>query len=332
MIQVYGNLSNLYHFFWLYRLFSDFCPMSNQISCKKEFFDFIHALQDEICEALLAEDSNATLIEDIWQHPEGGGGKTRVIRGRGVFENGGVNTSAVSGTLPPAMMAYLKTKHNSFYACGISLILHPLNPFIPTVHANFRYFELYDKNNELADCWFGGGVDLTPYYLFEEDVKYFHQKLLSVCDAFDTAFYPKFKKACDDYFYNHHRSEARGVGGLFFDHLRGNGKQDSTYWFDFVKACGHAFLDSYLPIVSNRKHMSYTSEHKKWQEIRRGRYVEFNLIHDKGTLFGLNTKGRIESVLISMPATVKWEYNYQPKTGSEEEKLLDVLRNPKDWV
>lgn len=306
--------------------------MSNQISCKKEFLDFINALQDEICEALLTEDSNATLIEDIWQHPEGGGGKTRVIRGGSVFENGGVNTSAVSGTLPPAIMEYLNTNFNNFFACGISLILHPLNPFVPTVHANYRYFELYDENNELADCWFGGGVDLTPYYLFEEDVEFFHQKLLAVCNVFDASLYPKFKKACDDYFYNHHRVEARGVGGLFFDHLRGHGQQNITYWFNFVKACGHDFLNLYLPIVRKRSQMTFNDKNKRWQEIRRGRYVEFNLIHDKGTLFGLKTKGRIESILVSMPATVRWEYDFQPETGSEEEKLLAVLRTPKSWV
>lgn len=306
--------------------------MNNPKSCKESFLVFIDGLQNEICEALLAEDPHTKLIEDDWQHPEGGGGKTRVIRGGSVFECGGVNTSAVSGKLPLAMMDYLNTEYDRFFACGLSLILHPLNPFVPTVHANFRYFELYNENFKLADCWFGGGIDLTPYYLFEEDVKYFHQKLLSVCHLFDASLYPKFKKACDDYFYNHHRCEARGVGGLFFDHLRGNEQQDSTYWFDFIKACGKVFLNAYLPIVKNRKQMTYDMEHKKWQEIRRGRYVEFNLIHDKGTLFGLHTNGRVESILVSMPATARWEYDFQPKPGSEEEKMLAILKAPKSWV
>jgi len=306
--------------------------MKNKESFKAPFLDLINRLQEDICQALLQEDEKAILTEDNWLRPEGGGGKSRAISNGNVFESGGVNTSAVYGQLPPAIMDYLETGFSQFFACGISLIIHPVNPFIPTVHANFRYFELYDENDEVADQWFGGGSDITPYYLFEEDVVHFHRLLKDVCDPFDNELYPKFKKACDEYFYNHHRQEARGAGGLFFDRLRATGEQDAGFWFDFVTACANAFIPSYLPIVQKRKREEYSAANKYWQEIRRGRYVEFNLLHDKGTLFGLKTNGRIESILMSLPATVRWEYNHQPEAGSPEAKMLDVLKTPKNWI
>ncbi len=306
--------------------------MKNKESFKAPFLDLIYRLQDDICQALLQEDEKAILTEDNWLRPEGGGGKSRAISKGNVFESGGVNTSAVFGQLPADIMNYLGTGFRQFFACGISLIIHPANPFIPTVHANFRYFELYDKNDEVADQWFGGGSDITPYYLFEEDVVHFHRLLKDACDPFDNELYPKFKKDCDEYFYNHHRQEARGAGGLFFDRLRATGEHDAGFWFDFVTACANAFIPSYLPIVQKRKSQEFNAANKYWQEIRRGRYVEFNLLHDKGTLFGLKTNGRIESILMSLPATVRWEYNHQPEAGSPEAKMLDILKNPKNWL
>ncbi|WP_062127150.1 oxygen-dependent coproporphyrinogen oxidase, partial [Geofilum rubicundum] len=261
-----------------------------------------------------------------WEREEGGGGRTRVISHGAVFEKGGVNTSAVHGKLPASMMEYLKTKHDRFFACGLSLVLHPLNPYVPTVHANFRYFELYDEEGEVVDLWFGGGSDLTPYYYYEEDKEHFHATQKRVCDEKDESLYPRFKEACDHYFYNAHRGEARGIGGLFYDYLRSDNARNGRFWFDFVTSLGRVFLSSYLPIVQRRKDQDFGERERYWQEIRRGRYVEFNLIHDKGTLFGLKTKGRTESILMSLPPRVRWDYEFQPEPGSAEEEMLLVLR------
>ncbi len=301
-------------------------------SYKDQFIAFIHQLQDEICQALEKEDGKATFQQDSWEREGGGGGDTRIIRDGNIFEKGGVNTSVVHGSLPKALQQHLKVDSGNFFACGISLVLHPSNPFVPTVHANYRYFELYDDKEQLVDQWFGGGADLTPYYLFEEDAVHFHRVQKEVCDQFDPAFYSKYKKACDEYFFNHHRDEARGIGGLFFDYLRPTKAHDAGFWFDFATSMGEVLIESYIPIVKKRKDISFTEHHKHWQEIRRGRYVEFNLIHDRGTLFGLKTKGRIESILMSLPATVRWEYNYHPEPGSEEAKLIAVLKEPRGWL
>ena len=203
---------------------------------------------------------------------------------------------------------------------------------VPTVHANWRYFEMYDKQGSLIDQWFGGGQDLTPYYLFEEDAIHFHKTCKAACDIHNPLFYPKYKARCDDYFYNPHREEARGVGGLFFDYCKKSPQMQIKDWFNFVTQIGNSFLDAYTPIVEKRKELPYTQAHKDWQEVRRGRYVEFNLVHDKGTLFGLKTNGRIESILMSLPPRVQWRYNHQPEAGSEEEKLIKVLKNPVNWV
>ena len=230
------------------------------------------------------------------------------------------------------MKAYLKVEQGDFFACGISLVIHPNSPLVPTVHANFRYFELYDNNKKVVDQWFGGGIDLTPYYLFDEDVVHFHQQCKSVCDAHDPAFYQTFKDKCDHYFWNTHRNEARGVGGLFFDYCRASDERSIEQWFDFVTAAGDAFLDCYTPIVNKRKDLPFGPEQRNWQELRRGRYVEFNLIHDKGTLFGLKTQGRIESILMSLPPAVQWKYNVSPAAGSEEERLVRVLQKPINWI
>lgn len=295
--------------------------------------NYIHDLQDRICSALEEVDGRAKFIEDVWQRAEGGGGKTRVIANGNVFEKAGVNTSVVYGEVTDAMRTQLKINGAKWFACGLSLVIHPENPFVPTVHCNYRMFELYNEKDEVIDRWFGGGTDLTPYYHFEEDAKHFHKTYKNACDAFDISFYPKFKQACDNYFVNWHRNnERRGIGGIFYDYQRPNEKQDVYFWMNFGKHCGNAFIDAYLPIVERRKNSPFTIHHKHWQEIRRGRYVEFNLVHDRGTLFGLKTNGRVESILMSLPPTVRFEYNYQPQPGSEEEKLLEVCLHPREWI
>ena len=277
-------------------------------------------------------DGKARFKEDIWQRPEGGGGLTRVIENGGVFEKGGVNISAVYGELPEMMQAYFGVKNANFYACGLSLVLHPNNPMLPTVHANWRYFEMYNADGKMVDSWFGGGQDLTPYYLFEDDAKHFHQTCKTACDHHHPDFYNTYKKKCDDYFWNAHRNEARGVGGLFFDYCKANEEMSMDDWYNFVTEVSDSFLDAYVHIVEKRKHLAYTKAQRHWQEIRRGRYVEFNLVHDKGTLFGLKTNGRIESILMSLPPVVQWQYDHHPEPGSDEEKLLNVLKNPIDWI
>ena len=299
------------------------------------WIDFIYTLQDKICKVIEEVDGKAVFIEDAWQRAEskGGGGLTKVIAHGNVFEKGGVNTSVVSGHTTDKMRRLLGIGGTKWFAAGLSLVIHPQNPFIPTVHSNYRLFELYDDKDILMDRWFGGGTDLTPYYLFEEDAKYFHLVYKNICDSFDASFYTTFKKECDDYFVNTHRgNERRGIGGIFYDHQRPGNNHDGNFWMNFGKACSSAFIDAYIPIVEKRKNTRFTIENKHWQEIRRGRYVEFNLIHDRGTLFGLKTNGRIESILMSLPPTVRFEYNYQPLAGSEEDKLLQVCLNPKDWV
>ena len=299
---------------------------------KEKFSTYIDKLQDRISSALEKIDGTAHFQIDNWERPGGGGGQSRILENGAVFEKGGVNVSKVYGQLPETMKAYLKVKQGNFFACGISLVIHPNSPLVPTVHANFRYFELYDNNKEVVDQWFGGGIDLTPYYLFNEDVVHFHQQCKSVCDAHDPTFYQTFKDKCDRYFWNTHRNEARGVGGLFFDYCRASDERSIEQWYDFVTAVGDAFLDCYTPIVNKRKALPFGLEQRSWQELRRGRYVEFNLIHDKGTLFGLKTQGRIESILMSLPPAVQWKYNVSPAPDSEEERLVRVLQNPINWI
>ncbi len=299
---------------------------------KQAFVNYIRNLQDTITQTLEKIDGKATFKEDPWIREEGGGGRTRVIENGSVFEKGGVNISEVHGKLPESMQQYFGVQDADFFACGLSLVLHPKNPFVPTVHANWRYFELYDPKGDIVDAWFGGGQDLTPYYLFEEDAIHFHKTCKKACDAHDPTFYPQYKKRCDEYFYNAHRNEARGIGGLFFDYLKETPEKSLNDWYQFVTEVGDSFLEAYLPIVEKRMKMPYTELHRNWQEIRRGRYVEFNLVHDKGTLFGLKTNGRIESILMSLPPHVQWQYNHRPEKGSEEEKLVKVLQSPRDWV
>lgn len=302
------------------------------MSIKDNFISFIHGLQDEICAALEQTDGKAVFREDRWERPGGGGGKTRVIANGNVFEKGGVNTSVVHGELPEVMAQQFGVTNSQFMACGISLVLHPLNPFVPTVHANFRYFELYDQDGTLKDSWFGGGADLTPYYLEEEDGIHFHRTFKNACDLFGKELYPAYKKHCDEYFINKHRNnEARGIGGIFYDYLRPNAERSAEALLEFSKANGKAFLDAYLPLVEKTKHLPYTEAHKNWQAYRRGRYVEFNLVHDRGTLFGLKTNGRTESILMSLPPVARWEYDFHPAPGSPEAQLEEFLK-PREWV
>jgi coproporphyrinogen III oxidase len=284
---------------------------------------YFEDLQNRICTKLEEVDGKGRFHEDRWPHAQGGGGITRIIQEGGIFEKGGVNTSAVTTGLSPLLAERMSVDSQSIFACGISLVLHPRSPMVPTVHANFRYLEL-----ENGDFWFGGGADLTPYYLFDEDACLFHNVWKSVCDQHEPSSYSRFKKACDEYFSVKHRREARGIGGIFFDYLRG----DFGMLFDFVRSCGDAFLSAYVPIVERRKNEPWGERERQWQLIRRGRYVEFNLVYDRGTLFGLETGGRIESILMSLPPLVRWEYSHTPHPGTREEKLLSVLKEPRDWI
>jgi coproporphyrinogen III oxidase len=300
---------------------------------RDRWIGYIYGLQDRICEALEQVDGKAVFLTDEWDREGGGGGRTRVISGGKVIEKGGVNTSVVWGKVNDAMRTQLKLDGARWFACGLSLVIHPLNPYVPTTHANWRYFELYDEAGSVTDRWFGGGSDLTPYYLFEEDARYFHRAFRDAMDPFGKERYPAYKRWCDEYFVNKHRGdEMRGIGGVFYDHLRPVDEADAEQLFAYQQANGNAFLSAYMPIVEKRKDMPYGDREVEWQEIRRGRYVEFNLIHDRGTLFGLKTSGRTESILMSLPPRARWGYNYQPAEGTPEAELLDACRHPRDWV
>ena len=298
-----------------------------------EFYKHIVELQNTICGAIELAEKKLKFITDQWTRDEGGGGISRVLTDGEVFEKGGVNTSKVFGKLPTTMQEAFTITDCNFLAIGLSLVLHPRNPYVPTVHANWRYFELFDGDGNKIESWFGGGSDLTPYYLFAEDAVHFHTTFKKYIDPFGKELYTEYKKNCDEYFVNRHRNnEARGIGGVFYDYLKPRDEDDAYRLLSFQKANGTAFLEAYLPIVEKRKELHYGDAEKKWQEIRRGRYVEFNLIHDRGTLFGLKTNGRTESILMSLPPTVRFEYNYQPLPGSDEDKLLQVCLHPMNWI
>lgn len=306
--------------------------MQTQALLKDRARDFFALLQDEICAALEALDGAAQFREDLWQR-EGGGGRTRVIEDGALFEKGGVNFSAVHGNFDEAFAERMPIGSGTeFFATGVSLVLHPLNPMVPTVHANFRYLE------RGSGGWFGGGSDLTPYYPDREDAVHFHHTLKAVCDRFDPAYYPRFKKWCDEYFYLQHRDEARGIGGIFFDYLPGQGHSEAANAiskieevFAFVQSAGRAFLPAYLPIVERRRGESYTEREREFQLIRRGRYVEFNLVYDRGTTFGLETRGRTESILMSLPPLVRWVYDYRPEPHSREALAWEFFK-AQDWL
>ncbi|MBC8123385.1 MAG: oxygen-dependent coproporphyrinogen oxidase [Gemmatimonadaceae bacterium] len=284
----------------------------------------MQALQDSICTRLGEIDGEQTFKEDAWEREEGGGGRSRVLAEGRVFERAGVNFSEIFGTnLPPSILQQRPdAAGHQYYVTGTSLVLHPRNPYVPTVHFNYRYFEAGPV------WWFGGGCDLTPYYGFREDAAHFHRTFKTACDRHDPGYYPKFKQWCDEYFYVKHRQEPRGVGGIFFDYL----SSDWERIFAFVQSCAGAFLSAYLPIVQARQSMDYTERERKFQLYRRGRYVEFNLVHDRGTLFGLQTQGRIESILMSLPPLVRWEYNYHPEPGTPEAELYEVFLVPRNWA
>ncbi len=289
---------------------------------KEQIIEAYKQLQDNICKALAEADGGADFIEDMWERPEGGGGRTRIISHGNVFEKGGVAFSVVHGKIPNFL---LKENNNlpadgTFLATGVSLVMHPKNPFVPIIHMNVRYFEI-----DGITFWFGGGIDLTPHYVNQEDAKYFHICLANTCNKFDAAFYPKFKQWADDYFYLPHRKETRGIGGIFFDHLGRNEEMEKSKLFEFSLAIGNTFLPAYLPLVEKNKNLAFTEDNRKWQELRRGRYVEFNLVYDRGTKFGLETGGRTESILMSLPPVAQWQYNYQPPPGSREEQTRQQL-------
>lgn len=312
---------------------------------------FMKAIQDEICQGLEALDGTGKFQEDAWERPEGGGGRSRVMRDGGVLEQGGVNFSEVWGeSLPPSILAQRpEAAGYGFYATGTSMVLHPQNPYIPTVHLNYRYFEAGPV------WWFGGGIDLTPYYPFAEDASHFHKTLKATCDRHHADYYPVFKLWCDEYFYLKHRQETRGVGGIFFDYQDGRGplyrgpdlkgpaagksqevtnfeQQDWENLFAFVQDCGRTFLPAYGPIVEKRRSREYGERERNFQLYRRGRYVEFNLVYDRGTIFGLQTNGRTESILMSLPPLVRWEYGYQPQPQTPEAELYETFLKPQDWA
>ena len=294
----------------------------------------VRRIQDAISEAVEHIDGRS-LRQDSWTRAEGGGGVSRVLQDGNVFEKAGVNVSTVMGTLSSEAVRALKLggqqAHDgptSFYATGVSVVIHPHNPMAPTVHANYRYFEM-DNGKTQGSWWFGGGSDLTPTYLIEADATHFHHTLKTACDRHDPTFYPRFKKTCDDYFYLPHRGERRGIGGIFFDHLN---DRDAEFYLAFVTDCAEAFVPAYFPLVEQRKDMPFTAEQKAWQQVRRGRYVEFNLIYDRGTTFGLKTGGRVESILMSLPRTAAWAYDYQPVAGSPEARTIEVLKEPCEWA
>jgi coproporphyrinogen III oxidase len=285
--------------------------------------DYFRDLQDRIVAALEELDGPGRFREDVWEREGGGGGRSRVLVDGGVLEKAGVNVSDVHGQFSEEFASHLPGEGRDFTACGISLVLHPQSPMIPTVHANFRFLTKGDTS------WFGGGADLTPYYPFREDVVHFHKVWKRICtDHKAVVDYQRLKKWCDEYFFLPHRGEPRGVGGIFFDYLQG----DLDRLFAFVRDAGDAFLDAYLPIARKRKDEPYTEEQRFFQEFRRGRYVEFNLLYDRGTLFGLKTAGRTESILMSLPPRVRWLYDHRPAPGSREAELYEVYLKPRDWA
>lgn len=322
---------------------------------RERISQFLKQLQDSICQRLEELDGQARFLEDQWERPEGGGGRSRVIKDGALFEQGGVNFSEVWGKdLPPSILVQRpEAAGHGFYATGTSMVLHPRNPYIPTVHLNYRYFEAGPV------WWFGGGIDLTPYYPFHEDAAHFHRTLKQACDRHNPHYYPAFKLWCDEYFYLKHRQESRGVGGIFFDYQdhqgvlypisypgshsetkaalysKDVGPVQSRTWedlFAFVQDCGNAFLPAYEPIVQRRRDIEYGDRERQFQLYRRGRYVEFNLVYDRGTIFGLQTNGRTESILMSLPPLVRWEYNYRPEPGTPEAELYETFLKPQDWA
>ena len=284
-------------------------------------------LQDQICDELELLDGKARFIEDLWERSAGGGGRTRVVQNGGVIEKGGVNFSEVSGKTPNQILKALKLDPSDFYATGVSIVLHPHNPWVPIIHMNVRYFEMSN-----GVCWFGGGIDLTPHYVDLEWAQKFHERLKGTCERFSIGYYPDFKKWADDYFYIKHRKETRGIGGLFFDRLAANDDFSKQNRWEFVKSVGETFVPAYSEQVVHFEEKPFTDTEKKWQMLRRGRYVEFNLVWDKGTKFGLDTDGRAQSILMSLPPTANWAYDCHPEEGTKEAQTLSYLRKGINWL
>ena len=285
-------------------------------------------IQDSICEGLVLSDGKVKFEEELWQRDGGGGGRTRVMQNGNVIEKGGVNFSAVHGKLPESVKKAFNVESDDFFATGVSIVMHPENPFVPIIHMNIRYFEMDEQTR-----WFGGGIDLTPHYVIPTDARFFHHRLKQSCDDFDKSFYPKFKAIADDYFFIKHREETRGVGGIFYDRLKPeNTSLDFNQILAFSKAIGNTFLPIYTELIDRNRDKKYTEAHKEWQYLRRSRYAEFNLVYDAGTKFGLETNGRIESILMSLPPTAKWNYNPQILAESEEEQTQNFLKKGIDWV
>lgn len=285
-------------------------------------------VQDQICNGLNLADGKAKFVEEIWERDGGGGGRTRVMQHGNVIEKGGVNFSAVHGKLPEPVKKAFKVDNDEFFATGVSIVIHPENPFVPIIHMNIRYFEMDEQTR-----WFGGGIDLTPHYVIPTDARFFHHRLKQTCDAFNSSFYPKFKGIADDYFYIKHREETRGVGGIFYDRLKPENTDLSfEEILNFSVAVGETFLPIYTELIDRNRDQDYTEKEKEWQYLRRSRYAEFNLVYDAGTKFGLETNGRIESILMSLPPTAKWNYNPQVLANSEEELTLSYLKKGINWV
>ncbi|MFI5162115.1 MAG: oxygen-dependent coproporphyrinogen oxidase [Sphingobacteriales bacterium] len=307
----------------LYYKSTTFAPMT-----KEQIAEAYKTIQDEICSALGQCDGKAKFEEEVWEREGGGGGCTRIIQNGNVFERGGVNFSAVHGHLPHTMKKALNVDQEDFFATGVSIVIHPNHPMVPIIHMNIRYFEM--PGSEVK--WFGGGIDLTPHYVLDDDARFFHGFLKSVCDQFSHDFYQRFKLWADDYFFIKHRNETRGIGGIFYDRLAATENLSWDNIFEFSKAVGRSFVPIYTELVSRNRDKPFTEAEQQWQYQRRSRYAEFNLVYDAGTKFGLETNGRIESILMSLPPTAKWVYDYHAQPGSEEEKTLSLLKKGINWV
>lgn len=299
---------------------------------KEQIAEAYQEIQDEICAGLELADGKGKFQEELWERDGGGGGRTRIIQNGNFLEKGGVNFSAVHGKLPEAIKKAFGVSTDDFFATGVSIVIHPNHPWIPIIHMNIRYFEMPgEAGKEIR--WFGGGIDLTPHYVIKEDAQFFHSALKDTCDRFQSGFYTKFKKWADDYFFIKHRNETRGIGGIFYDRL--NPESTGLNWeniFEFSKAVGRTFVPVYSELIRRNKDKAYTQIHKDWQYQRRSRYVEFNLVYDAGTKFGLETNGRIESILMSLPPQANWIYDYKPDNGSEEENTLNLLKKNIVWI
>ncbi len=304
---------------------------------RKQIPEFFKFLQDEICDGLAKLDGTSQFAEDKWKRDGGGGGRTRVIEEGAVFEKAGVNFSEVFGDAPNQIMHTLELdgieiENTKFYATGLSIVIHPKSPMVPIIHMNIRYFELNDREGQQISEWFGGGIDLTPHYVVDKDARFFHEKLKSVCDRFDQNYYDKFKLWADDYFFITHRQESRGIGGIFFDRMVNDNTHTMEQHFEFVQEVGSSFLPIYGELVLRNQELPFGKREEEWQAIRRGRYVEFNLVHDRGTKFGLQTGGRTESILMSLPKTASWMYKSKPDKGSKEDLTLQKLVKGIAWV